>query len=65
MDKTITIGYPTQRNKSIRRPMKPKSNLGTILVLNSKNAKLGPGVAATYVSQESCPKTCPLLDDGC
>lgn len=45
--------------------MKTKSNPGVILVLDSKNKKLGNGVAATYVSQESCPKTCPFLEEGC
>lgn len=38
---------------------------GVTLVLNSANAKLGTGVAATYVSQESCPKTCPFLEESC
>lgn len=40
-------------------------NPGVTLVLNSENAKLGKHVSATYVSQASCPKTCPFIDDGC
>ena len=32
---------------------------------NSANAKLGDRVSATYLSQESCPATCPFLDNGC
>ena len=40
---------------------------GVILVLNSANKKLSrdESVAATYVSQNSCPKTCPFLENGC
>jgi len=30
----------------------------------TSNIKLGP-VAATYVSQKSCPKTCPFYNNGC
>jgi len=30
----------------------------------SQNRKIGP-VSATYVSQKSCPKDCPLLEFGC
>ena len=34
------------------------------LVARSKNRKLG-AVAATYVSQQSCPRDCPFLRSGC
>lgn len=42
-------------------------NPGVKFVLNSRNSKLSNdgSVAATYVSQASCPKTCPFLDEGC
>ena len=33
-------------------------------VEKSGNAKTGP-VSVTYASQSSCPKTCPLLNNGC
>lgn len=35
-----------------------------IAVETSENAKLGP-VSATYVGQQSCPDSCPLLNRGC
>lgn len=35
------------------------------MVLNSQNSKLGKGIAATYVSQTSCPRTCPFLENSC
>lgn len=38
---------------------------GAILVLDSRNAKLGQGCAATYVSPATCPETCPLRGSGC
>lgn len=34
-------------------------------VLQSENKKLGNGVSATYLSQTTCPQTCPLLGNGC
>ena len=43
------------------------NNSGVKLVLNSGNIKLSSdeSVAATYVSQASCPKKCPFLENGC
>lgn len=38
---------------------------GVTLVENSKNAKLGPNVWATYVSQTTCPLSCPFRGNGC
>lgn len=38
---------------------------GAILVLDSRNAKLGKGCAATYVSPATCPESCPLRGSGC
>lgn len=38
--------------------------LGVIAVAKSLNSKIGR-VAATYVSQESCPKSCPFMGSGC
>lgn len=42
---------------------------GVIVVERSEDAKLsdpdGLGVSATYVAQESCPESCPLLGNGC
>lgn len=38
---------------------------GVVLALNSKNAKLGAGCAATYVSPTTCPASCPLRGNGC
>lgn len=42
-------------------------NSGVKLVLNSGNTKLSSdeSVAATYVSQASCSKQCPFLENGC
>lgn len=34
-------------------------------VPQSKNAKLGDGISATYVSQVTCPDTCPFRGNGC
>lgn len=36
----------------------------THVVLKSSNRKLGK-MAATYRTQDSCPRSCPLLDNGC
>ncbi len=36
-----------------------------IFVRESANAKLGQRISATYLSQSSCPQTCPFLDNGC
>jgi len=43
------------------------NNSGVKLVLNSGNTKLSSdeSVAATYVSQASCSKKCPFLENGC
>ncbi len=49
----------------MNKPNNGNSSPGVTLVLNSENAKLGANVAATYVSQASCPKTCPFIDEGC
>lgn len=38
---------------------------GVTLVTNSQNAKLGQGVWATYVSQVTCPLSCPFRGNGC
>jgi hypothetical protein len=42
---------------------------GVIVMERSEDAKLsdpdGMGVSATYVSQETCPADCPLLNNGC
>lgn len=40
------------------------SHLGVIAVAKSANSKIGQ-VAATYVSQESCPRSCPFRGSGC
>jgi hypothetical protein len=37
---------------------------GVIAVEKSSNSKIG-AVSTTYVSQESCPKTCPFMGSGC
>lgn len=37
---------------------------GVIAVPKSLNSKIGR-VAATYVSQESCPQSCPFMGSGC
>ena len=37
---------------------------GVIATPKSGNSKTGQ-VAATYVSQDSCPKSCPLMGSGC
>jgi hypothetical protein len=36
----------------------------TLTVLNSENRKLGH-IAATYRTQDTCPTSCPLLENGC
>jgi len=38
---------------------------GAILTLDSRNAKLGRGCAASYVSPVTCPESCPLRHNGC
>lgn len=38
---------------------------GATLTLDSRNAKLGKGCAATYVSPVTCPESCPLRGQGC
>lgn len=42
-----------------------KVKAGVSVVLQSANAKLGSGVSATYVSQSTCPASCPLQGAGC
>src|SRR5262245_5740287 len=37
---------------------------GVVVIPQSQNAKTGP-CAVTYVSQASCPGSCPLLGAGC
>lgn len=43
---------------------RPRPHPGVVAVPFTENAKVGP-VAATYVSQESCPTSCPLKRSGC
>jgi hypothetical protein len=38
---------------------------GAKLVLRSENSKLGVGVTATYLSQSTCPSSCPHRRNGC
>lgn len=52
-----SVNKPKDKRRGLRAP-------GVRVMAESRNTKLGP-IAATYVSQASCPRDCPFYKNGC